>query len=265
MKCSKNLFPDGHPYQHTRDRIDGRPRRRQPGRRPPTGSATNMAPTMPCWCWPATSTPAEARPLVERYFGAIPRGPVNNPGAGRGADARRAQVDGDEGPRRGDQRVALLGGSRPARPPAGRARRRRLGARRPRQLAPRQDAGARREDRGRRPRPGCTRSSASASSTRQATVKPGVDPALVEARLDEMVARISSPRARPRTKSSAPRSAKSAAASAGSSRSAASAARPSRWPRAQTFAGDSDFYKQDARHLRRGDPGRSAARRCASG
>ena len=37
-------------------------------------------------------TPAQARPLVEKYFGGIPRGPVNHPAHGAGADAGRAQV-----------------------------------------------------------------------------------------------------------------------------------------------------------------------------
>ena len=33
---------------------------------------------------------AEARPLVEKYFGDIPRGPVNTSGRGVGADPGRA-------------------------------------------------------------------------------------------------------------------------------------------------------------------------------
>ena len=52
---------------------------------------------------------AEARPLVEKYFGAIPRGPVNNPAAGRRADAGGAQVDRDEGPRRRGAAVSATG------------------------------------------------------------------------------------------------------------------------------------------------------------
>ena len=108
--------------------------------------------------------PPTARPLVEKYFGAIPRGPVNNVAAGRGADARRAQDDGDEGQCRDDQRVALLAGAGPARSATGRARRRRLGARRPRQLAPRRGAGPQREDRDLGHRPASTPSSGSAFS-----------------------------------------------------------------------------------------------------
>ena len=55
---------------------------------------------------------AEARPLVEKYFGAIPRGPVNNPAPADVPTLAAPQVDRDEGPRRGDAAAAPLGRSR---------------------------------------------------------------------------------------------------------------------------------------------------------
>ena len=61
------------------DRLDGRPRRGQPRRRQATGSATNMARTMRCWCSPATSTPPRPGRWSRNISASIPRGPVNNP------------------------------------------------------------------------------------------------------------------------------------------------------------------------------------------
>ena len=94
------------------DRLDGRPRRRQPARRRSTGSLDKYGPNNAVLVLAGDIDAAEARPLVEKYFGAIPRGPVNNAGPGRRADPGRAQVDRDEGPRRAVQRAALLGGAR---------------------------------------------------------------------------------------------------------------------------------------------------------
>ena len=70
------LFPEGHPYRHSTIGSMADLDRRQPRGRQATGSARNTAPTMRCSCSPATSTSPTARPLVEKYFGDIPRGPV---------------------------------------------------------------------------------------------------------------------------------------------------------------------------------------------
>ena len=50
-------LPRGPPLSPRHDRLDGRPRRRQPGRREAMVHRQICARTMPCWCWPATSTP----------------------------------------------------------------------------------------------------------------------------------------------------------------------------------------------------------------
>ena len=144
----ETLFPAGHPYHHTtigsmadldaasladvkqwfRDRYG------------PNNAVLVIA---------GDVNAAEARPLVEKYFGAIPRGAGQPSGRRAAADAEGAQVDRDEGPGRDDHHPALLGGAGPARQAPRRARHRRLGARRARQLAARQDPGARGEARGR--------------------------------------------------------------------------------------------------------------------
>ena len=86
----ENLFPAGHPYHHTtigsmadldaasladvkqwfRDKYG------------PNNAVLVIAGDM---------TAAQARPLVEKYFGAIPRGPGQSPGDGQRADAGRAK------------------------------------------------------------------------------------------------------------------------------------------------------------------------------
>ncbi len=74
----KTLYPDGHPYDHT-----------------PIGSMADLdaasmddvrnwfrdkyGPNNATLVLAGDISPAEARPMVERYFGAIARGPVNNP------------------------------------------------------------------------------------------------------------------------------------------------------------------------------------------
>ncbi len=75
-----NLFPDGHPYQH--DTI---------GSMADLDSASladikhwfidKYGPNNAVLVLAGDINAAEARPLVEKYFGAIPRGPVNNPAA----------------------------------------------------------------------------------------------------------------------------------------------------------------------------------------
>ena len=87
-----------------------------------------------------------------------------------------------------------------------------------------------------------------------ATVKPGVDPALVDKRLDEIMADYLA-NGPTEDEVAAPRPAKSPAACAGWSRSAASAARRSRWPRARCSPATANIHKH-ARRLCRGHPGR---------
>jgi zinc protease len=109
-----NLFPAGHPYHHTT-----------------IGSMADLdaasladvkqwfrdkyGPNNAVLVLAGDITPAEARPLVEKYFGAIPRGPVNNPAQ---ADvptlaAPKSIVMKDRVAT--DQHPALLGGAGPAR------------------------------------------------------------------------------------------------------------------------------------------------------
>ena len=176
-------------------------------------------------------------------------------GRGRRADPRRAKVGGDEGSRSSDHASRGLGDAWLARSPARRAGPRRIRARRPRQLAPRQDrwfATRRPPVRQRRPLRRC---SASASSRSKATVKPGVDPAVVEKRLDEIIGQYiaEGPTA---DELAERRRAKSAAGYADWSRSAVSAARPSRWPRAKSTPATASST-QDARQLRDGHACRS--------
>ena len=176
--------------------------------------------------------PPTRAPLVEKYFGAIPRGPVNNPGAAAVPTLAAPKSHRDEGPRRHHHRLALLavpglldrqlvaldvGGSV-------------LGG----LASSRLDNVLVRDEQ--------IAVSASANMYAlqrvgmfdvQATVKPGVDPALVEKRLDEIIAQYiaNGPTADEVQRAATARSRRPR--SAGSSRSAASAARPSRWPRAR--------------------------------
>ena len=258
-----SLFPDGHPYRHSTIGSMADLDAASLADVEATGSATNMAPTMRCWCSPATSTPPTARPLVEKYFGAIPRGPVNNAAAGRGADARRAQVDRDEGPCRGDQRVSATGRCRACsiRSWSRSTSAARCSAGSPARASTRCWCATRR-----------SRSSVSAGLyafqrvgifTVQATVKPGVDPALVEKRLDELVGRIHR-QGTDRRRGAPRRVSEVAGRSGGSSRSAASAARRSTLAEGQTYAGDSDWYARTSPPMPRSPRPRSA-RRCSSG
>ncbi len=85
---------------------------------------------------------AEARPLVEKYFGAIPAGPRSvRAGNQDDPDARRAQDRDHQGPRRRDLDPAYLGGPRPQRQGCDPARRGGERARRALELAARQRAG----------------------------------------------------------------------------------------------------------------------------
>ena len=144
----ENLFPAGHPYHHTvigsMDDLDAASladvKQWFRDKYGPNNAVLVIA---------GDVTAAQARPLVEKYFGDIARGPVNNPAQAAVPTLAKAEADRDEGQCRDHHHPALLGGAGAARPADGSARRRRVGARRPRQLAPRQDHGPRREDRGR--------------------------------------------------------------------------------------------------------------------
>ena len=86
------LFPEGHPYRHST-----------------IGSMADLdaasladvkqwfidkyGPNNAVLVLAGDITEAEARPLIEKYFGAIPRGPVNTPAAADVPTLRRAQVD----------------------------------------------------------------------------------------------------------------------------------------------------------------------------
>ena len=100
IRPARSAVPRRPPLSPLDDRLDGRSRRRQPGRREATGSATTTARTTPCSCWPATSTRRPPAPLVENYFGDIPRGPVNTPAAADVPTLAAPDRRDDEGPRR---------------------------------------------------------------------------------------------------------------------------------------------------------------------
>ena len=88
----EGLFPEGHPYRHSTigsmADLDGR----DAGNRARAGSARITAPTMPCWCSPATSTP----PRRGRWSSAISA----TFRAGRSTSRPQADVPTLAGPRR---------------------------------------------------------------------------------------------------------------------------------------------------------------------
>ena len=111
-----------------------------------------------------------ARPLVERYFGDIPRGPGQQSRPQRRVPTLPRRVDEVMHDRVADTRLYrdwVVPGLTDEDQVAARRRRRR--ARRPRQLAARQCAGARRTERGRASAPTCSRSSGSACSRSRST------------------------------------------------------------------------------------------------
>ena len=167
--------------------------------------STNTAPTMRCWCSPATSPPPR-RGRWSRNISAASR-------AARSTRPAAADVPTLPAPKSivmkdrvaATQHSARLGGAGPASTAAGRARHRRLDPRRARQLAARQCPGARREDRGRGQRrraavparrhvSACRRRSSRASTRRWSSK-----------RLDEIMADYHRQGADRRTKCSAPR------------------------------------------------------------
>ena len=91
MRSSKRLFPEGHPYRHSTI-----------GSMADLDAATlddvhdwfrdNYGPNNAVLVLAGDIDAAEARPLVERYFGDIPRGPVNAPAAA-GVPTLPARVD----------------------------------------------------------------------------------------------------------------------------------------------------------------------------
>ena len=143
--CSANLFPAGHPYHHTtigsmadldaasladvkdwfRDRYG------------PNNAVLVVA---------GDVTPPQVRPLAEKYFGGIRRGPVNHPAMATVPTlaAPKTIAMKDQVATTIITRYWAVPG--PARQADRRARHRRVGARRARQLPPRPGAGARRED-----------------------------------------------------------------------------------------------------------------------
>ncbi len=89
--ASRSCFPAGHPYHHTTIGSMADLDAGQPGRR----EAMVPRQLRPQQCGAASVagdiTPAKARPLVEKYFGAIPRGPGQPSGAR--AACRRCRAD----------------------------------------------------------------------------------------------------------------------------------------------------------------------------
>ena len=229
------------------------------------GSATNTARTMRCWWSPATSRAAAGEAAGREIFRRDPGGPGQPSGDGRRCRRwpRPSSIDMKDAVattiiqrnwavpgcstsswRRSTSAARCSAGS----PARGSTMRWSANEK----LAVAVSAGS-------------SRCSAPASSPSPRTVKPGVDPALVAKRLDEIVAdyhRQGPDRGRGPARGDA---AKSRAESAGSSRSAASAARRSRWPRARRSPANSNFYKTTLDRICRGHAGRRSARRCSNG
>ena len=197
----ENLFPDGHPYHHSTIGSMADLDAASLARRQATGSATNMARTMPCWCWPATSTPRR-RGRWSRNISAPSRAARSTmPAAADVPTLAAPKSMRDEGPRRDDHGVRATGRcpgllDRPAR--RARRRRRRCSAASPARGSTRSWSATRR-----------SRSASAPASTPfqrvglfyvQATVKPGVDPARRREAARRDHRRLSSPTARPRTR-----------------------------------------------------------------
>ena len=141
----KALFPDGHPYQHS---VIGSMADLDAASMADVRQwfVDNYGPNNAVLVLAGDITPAEARPLVQKYFGNIKRGPVNVPASAAipTLKAPKSMVMKD--------RVAATQVSRYWPMPGLLDRRwlrsiRRIGDRRTRQFAARQDPGARREDR----------------------------------------------------------------------------------------------------------------------
>ncbi len=148
----------------------------------------------------------------------------------------------------------------PARPAACRARHRRRGARRPRQLAARQDPGPRREDRGRGQRQMiAVPARRHVRDQRRGEAGRRSGRGRQAARRDRR--RLSSPRARPRT-----RSQRAVMREVVGPNPRARAGRRlrrqggRRWPRGRLYAGDSDFYKKTLAAYAADHAGRRCAR-----
>ncbi len=69
------LFPEGHPYHHPDDRLDGGPRRGRASRTFPAFFATYYAPNNAVLTVAGDFEPAAALAMIERHFGPIPANP----------------------------------------------------------------------------------------------------------------------------------------------------------------------------------------------
>ena len=125
-----------------------------------------------------------------------------------------------------------------------RARHRRLGARRARQLAARQDPGPRREARGRGQRRHDRRCSASASSTSRAYVKPGRRPGAGRRSGSTRSSPTISPRARPQDEVQRAVMSEVSGRIRGLEQVGGFGGKAVTLAEGQTFADDSDFYKK---------------------
>ena len=184
----EGLFPEGHPYRHSTigSMADLRAATLDTVR---DWFRDNYGPNNAVLVLAGDIDAAEARPLVERYFGDIARGPVNTPAAGRRADASRPGRPDHARPGRQHPPLSLVGRARPHRMTIRcRCQVARLRARRPRQLAARQSrwSAASRARCGSPPTSSPSTGSAFSRST--VDVKPGQDADAVSRRLDEIVA-----------------------------------------------------------------------------
>ena len=183
----ENLFPVGHPYHHTTigsmadlDRASlADVKRWFIDKYGPNNAVVALA---------GDITPAEAQTLMQKVFRRDQTRAGQHPGAGKCAHAACSKADRDEGPCRGHRRPALLGrpGHAVAAEPGARRSALRSSAASAARVSTRSWSAARRSR---------CRSSADVSSFHRVgmfeisvTVKPGVDPALVDKRVKEVIA-----------------------------------------------------------------------------
>ena len=215
---AREPVPGRPPLSPRDDRLDGRPRRGQPGD-VKQWFIDKYGPNNAIVALSGDITVDEAKTLMEKYFGAIPRGPVNNPAQASVPTLQGRQDDRHEGPHRRRSRSSATGRSRAC---SRRSSRRSTSARsvlgglassRLDQILVRDEKIA---------------VSVSADMMPfhriglmevDATVKPGVDPGWSKSGSTKCSPTIS-PRARPRTRSSAPARSMSPAGPPDSSRSA---------------------------------------------
>ena len=260
------LFPEGHPYRHSTI-----------GSMADLDAASledvrhwfrdNYGPNNAVLVLAGDIDAAEARPLVESYFGDIPRGPVNEPAAGRRADPAGADVDQMMHDRVANTRLYrnwVVPGPRPM-PTGRRSTSRADRARRPRQLAARQ-------------RSWCASDQTAVGVTAcvqpfhrvslfevQVDVKPGQDAGRGVAPARRRSSPTSSPTARPRTRSSRAVMRDVAGRIRGLEQVGGFGGKAVALAEGALYADDPEFLQAPRSSSWRGHAGARCARRCSAG